>query len=126
LRDYYPQLTEAERDEREEFCVDACYLMRDRFLGEEGCNRNGKPKEAEEYVEHNDIIKEFRGYLFMRIVPLLKDIGLWGPRVQRAFVDMGVMQFADADLDAEIANDEQAARDLDARLGHVKAVATEA
>ncbi len=35
LRDYYPQLTQAERDEREEFCVDACYRMRDRFLGEE-------------------------------------------------------------------------------------------
>jgi len=126
LRDYYPQLTEVERDEREEFCVDACYLMRDRFLGGGGCVRDGLPKEAAEYVEHSDIMKEFRGYLFMRIVPLLKDIGLWGPRVQRAFVDMGVMQFADADLDAEIANDEQAARDLDARLGHVKAVATEA
>ena len=35
LRDYYPQLTEAERDEREEFCVDACYRMRDRFLAED-------------------------------------------------------------------------------------------
>ncbi|HEV3451718.1 MAG TPA: ferritin-like domain-containing protein, partial [Acidimicrobiia bacterium] len=35
LRDYYPELSDAERDEREEFCVDACYLMRDRFVGEE-------------------------------------------------------------------------------------------
>ena len=26
LRDYYPQLTDAERDEREEFVVEACYL----------------------------------------------------------------------------------------------------
>jgi hypothetical protein len=126
LRDYYPQLTEAERDEREQFCVDACYLMRDRFLGEEVWERVGLPKEAAEYVEHSDIMKEFRGYLFMRIVPLLKDIGLWGPRIQGAFVDMGVMQFADADLDAEIANDEQAAHDLDARLDHVKTVATKA
>ncbi|MEO8605697.1 MAG: ferritin-like domain-containing protein, partial [bacterium] len=32
LRDYYPHLTQAERDEREEFAVEACYLMRDRFL----------------------------------------------------------------------------------------------
>ena len=43
LRDYYPQLTDAERDEREEFCVDACYLMRDRFLGEEVWERIGLP-----------------------------------------------------------------------------------
>jgi hypothetical protein len=126
LRDYYPQLTQAERDEREEFCVDACYLMRDRFLGEEVWERVGLPKEAADYVEHSEIMREFRGYLFMRIVPILKDIGLWGSRIQRAFVDMGVMQFAEADLDAEIANDEQAARDLDTRLDHVKTVAAEA
>jgi hypothetical protein len=31
LRDYYPQLTQKERDEREEFLLEACYLMRDRF-----------------------------------------------------------------------------------------------
>ena len=35
LKDYYSELTDAERDEREEFVVDACYLMRDRFRGEE-------------------------------------------------------------------------------------------
>ena len=39
LRDYYPQLTEAERDEREEFVVEACYLMRDRFTS----RRCGRP-----------------------------------------------------------------------------------
>src|SRR5262249_9986433 len=35
LSDYYPELSDKERDEREEFAVDACYLMRDRFMGEE-------------------------------------------------------------------------------------------
>src|SRR5512143_3459654 len=30
LREYYPELSEAERDEREEFVVEACYHMRDR------------------------------------------------------------------------------------------------
>jgi len=43
LRDFYPQLTQSERDEREEFCVDACYRMRDRFLGEEVWERLGLP-----------------------------------------------------------------------------------
>jgi hypothetical protein len=35
LKDHYSDLTEAERKDREEFVVDACYLMRDRFRGEE-------------------------------------------------------------------------------------------
>jgi hypothetical protein len=126
LRDYYPQLTDAERDEREEFCVDACHLMRDRFLGEEVWERIGLPEEAAEYVEHSELMKEFRGYLFMRIVPILKDIGLWGPRIQNAFADMGVIQFAESDLDAEMANDEQAAEDLDARMNHIKVIAADA
>jgi hypothetical protein len=44
------------------------------------------------------------GFLFMRIVPVLKDIGLWDPRVTRSFEDIGVLGFADTHLDAEMAN----------------------
>ncbi|MHB8466109.1 MAG: diiron oxygenase [Acidimicrobiales bacterium] len=127
LRDFYPQLTQAERDEREEFCVDACYRMRDRFLGEEVWERLGLPDEVAEYVEHSELQRTFRSYLFMRIVPLLKDIGLWGPRITTAFTDMGVLGFADTDIDSEMANDETAAEEFDnARMAHIKAVAAEA
>ncbi|MGH9120865.1 MAG: ferritin-like domain-containing protein, partial [Acidimicrobiales bacterium] len=124
LRDYYPELTQAERDEREEFCVDACYRMRDRFLGEEVWERLGLPDEVSEYVEHSDLQRTFRGYLFMRIVPILKDIGLWGPKITKAFSDMGVLGFADSDIDSEMAQDEAAAEELDKeRLAHIKTVA---
>src|SRR5580700_1135069 len=113
LRDYYPQLTQSERDEREEFCVDACYRMRDRFLGEEVWERLGLPAEVADYVANSELQRTFRSYLFMRIVPILKDIGLWGPRITKAFTDMGVIGFADADLDSEMAADEAAAEELD-------------
>ena len=43
LRDYYPQLTDKERDEREEFIVEGCYLLRDRFLAEEVWETLGLP-----------------------------------------------------------------------------------
>jgi len=124
LRDYYPQLSQAERDEREEFCVEACYHMRDRFLGEEVWERLELPPEVAPYVENSETLRVFRSYLFMRIVPILKDIGLWGDRIQKAFADMGVMAFADTDIDAEMASDEAAAEEYDqARMAHVKAVA---
>jgi hypothetical protein len=126
LRDYYPELSDAERDEREEFCVDACYLMRDRFVGEEVWERLGLPLEVTTYVENSEVMREFRNYLFTRIVPILKDIGLWGPRIREAFTDMGVIGFAEADLDAEMANDEQAAQELDDRMAQVRAVAADA
>jgi hypothetical protein len=66
----------------------------------------------------------------MRIVPILKDIGLWGPNLRAAFEEMGVIGFAESDIDAEMAEDEKVAEELDevrdARLAHVKAVAEEA
>ena len=115
LRDYYPELTDKERDEREEFCVDACYRMRDRFLAEEVWETLELPvDELLDYVNHSEIQLTFRSYLFTRIVPTLKDIGLWGPRIQKAFTDMGVIGFADTNLDAVMAEDEKAAEDIEA------------
>src|SRR5207244_314422 len=85
LRDYYPQLTQAERDEREEFAVEACYLMRDRFLSEEVWETLGLPvEECVAYVERSEMMRQFRSTLFSRIVPTIKDIGLWGPQSRRA------------------------------------------
>jgi hypothetical protein len=50
------------------------------------------------YVDQHQMMTEFRKALFSRVVPTVKDIGLWGPKVQEAFVDMGVMQFQDLDV----------------------------
>jgi hypothetical protein len=98
--------------------------MRDRFLGEEVWENLGLPAEAAEYVAHSELQRTFRSYLFMRIVPILKDIGLWGPRITKAFSDMGVLGFADADIDSEMAADEAAAEELDQlRLSHIRSVA---
>ena len=43
LRDYYPQLSDAERKEREDFVVTACWHMRDRFNQREVWERLGLP-----------------------------------------------------------------------------------
>ena len=114
LRDYYPQLTAAERDEREEFVVEACYHMRDRFNQWEVWERLGLPaKECVEAVMASDGMAQFRTRLFSRIVPTVRDIGLWGPRVRKAYEDMGVMSFADLDAAAMLENDHRVAEEFD-------------
>jgi hypothetical protein len=114
LRDYYPQLTQKERDEREEFCVDACYLMRDRFMAEEVWTNLGfEVEECIKWVRESESNKMFRSLLFTRIVPMLKDIGLWGPRINNAFADMGVLGYQTVDLDSVMAADEEQALNLD-------------
>jgi hypothetical protein len=98
--------------------------MRNRFLGQEIWPRVGLPPDVAVYVENSEVMRNFRSFLFMRIVPILREIGLWGPRVRGAFEDMGVLGFADADLDTEMANDEAAAEEFDAQMAHVQAVAS--
>ncbi|WP_030621007.1 ferritin-like domain-containing protein [Streptomyces sclerotialus] len=115
LRDYYKQLTEAELREREDFVIEGCYLMRDRLRGLEVLENWGIPKaEAEEFTEQSEFLHLFRKLLFSRIVPCVKDIGLWGKRLQRAYLDMGVFDLGDSNLDLLMAQDEELAEKLDA------------
>jgi hypothetical protein len=116
LREFYPQLTDAERGEREEFVVYACHLMRDRFLADEVWENVGlDPRECVAYVEGSEMMQQFRKMLFSRIVPTIKDLGLFGPKVQEAFAEMGVIEFQDVNPDDLAAADEEIARDLDRR-----------
>jgi len=123
LRDLYPQLTEAERSEREEFVVDACYLMRDRFLAQDVWERLGFDVAAcTERVTRAPETQQFRALLFTRLAPIIKDIGLLGPKVTKAFEAMGVMPFTQLDIDAQSRRDEDVGDALDrARLAEVEA-----
>lgn len=115
LRDYYRQLTDAELREREEFVIEGCYLMRDRLRGTEVLENFGIPAaEAAEYTEQSEFLHLFRKLLFSRIVPCVKDIGLWGERLQRAYLDLGVFELGDSNLDLLMAQDEELAEQLDA------------
>jgi hypothetical protein len=110
LRDYYAGLTSAERAEREEFVVEGCYLMRDRFIAREVWERlDFDVEECVEFTDRSPTQVAFRQFLFSRIVPCVKDIGLWGSKVQRAYVDLGVMDAASGDLEALMRDDEETA-----------------
>ena len=60
-------------------------------------------------------MRQFRTRLFSRIVPTIKDIGLWGEKVRKAYTDMGVMEFAKIDAAALLADDNRVAEEFDAR-----------
>ncbi|KJK14383.1 aminobenzoate oxygenase [Burkholderiaceae bacterium 16] len=130
LRGFYPQVTEAERKEREDFVIEACYMMRDRFDQKEVWGRLGLPEEeCAKAVRESETMRQFRQRLFSRIVPTVKDIGLWSPRVQSAFADMGAIEFANVDVEAQFAQDQKIAEEFDARrvvMASIGAVQSEA
>ena len=114
LRDYYAGLSAAERADREEFVVEGCYLMSSRFVAREVWERMGfDVAECLEFTENSPVQQAFRSLLFSRIVPCVKDIGLWGPKVQRAYADLGVLDAANVDLDSVMRDDEEIAERVD-------------
>ena len=115
LRDYYKELSSKELAEREEFVVEGCWLMRERFLQQEVWENMGLDVETCLAAARTaPYFQVFQSLLFQRIVPCVKDIGLWGPKVQQAYEQMGVLDMAGLDLDALMRQDEDTAELLDA------------
>jgi hypothetical protein len=129
LKDYYAELSTAEKTEREEFVVEGCYLMRDRIRSVEVWENLGFDVDTcIELTKQSPYMQMFQSHLFSRIVPIVKDIGLWSEKVQAAYLDMGVLDMAGVDLAALMEDDENTAerieqehRDLLARQRHVDA-----
>ncbi|MEZ5268719.1 MAG: hypothetical protein R2789_09230 [Microthrixaceae bacterium] len=126
LRDYYPELTDAERDEREGVRRGGLLPDARPIPGRGTVERLGLPaSETLEHVKTSETQIMFRGLLFQRIVPVLRDIGLFGDKVHAAFTDMGVMGYQDTDVEELMAEDEAMAEELDRQRAeaHVEGVA---
>ncbi|HEV2343025.1 MAG TPA: diiron oxygenase [Actinocrinis sp.] len=120
LRRFYAELTEAELREREQFAIEACWALRDRFVGEEMWRRlDLGAEECIRLSRRSPAMREFRRRLFSRIVPTLRDINLFGPSMQAAFEQMGVLGFSRLDIGAVGDEDERAAAEFDRRRAEV-------
>lgn len=91
--------------------------MRDRFLAREVRENLGFDADALcAYVDQHQMMTEFRRALFSRVVPTVKDIGLWGDEVQRTDERMGVLDFQGLDIDELSDNDERIAAEMEELL----------
>ena len=114
LREYYPQLSAAERREREQFVIEGSYFLRDRLNSEEMWERIGiDPRDAAAAHQASDGQVRFRKRLFSRIVPTVKDIGLWSEGVQKAYADMGVLHYGERNAQEMLDQDAAVAEEFD-------------
>ncbi len=102
LDGYYADMARNEVRDREDFIIYACELMRNRLVGDQIADAMGWNKnEVRDVVLSSEIGRAFRSSLFKRVVPNLKRLGLLTPRVREAFVSLDIIQFEDADPEAE-------------------------
>jgi hypothetical protein len=117
LQDAYKDITEPERREREEFVIEAAHLLRDRIVAQElYANLGLDVEECVNWLDQSQIMNIYRQALFARVVPTVKRIGLWSEKIQQAFIDLGVISYADAEPAELFANDERIAEELEAAI----------
>ena len=119
LRDYYKDQKESEVREREDFVYEAAVLMRDRFLFQQVWEKMALPvDECVKLALDNVGQQMFRSFLFAKIVPAVKRIGLLSDRQRERFQQLGILQFEHAQdpfQDLAQAEAEQLARNRDLR-----------
>jgi hypothetical protein len=94
LRDYYRDMKESERLEREDFIYEAAVLMRNRFLYDQVWEKVGLDVEqCKEITLNCQSQAMFRQMLFSKIVPAVKKMGLLGERQRTRFEQLGILQF---------------------------------
>jgi len=94
LESLYGDMTASELKEREDFIIEATYLMRDRLLMEQVYERMGwDVGQWTSWAVHTPFMKGFRQMLFSKIVPNLRRLGLLTPRVREAYEKIGILQF---------------------------------
>lgn len=92
LAGVYDEMTTAERHEREDFVVEAAWLMRDRFLAAEVWERLGIPlDDGLRDSANSPMLQLFQRVLFAKITPNLRKIGLLSPRLTDRLVGIGAM-----------------------------------
>ncbi len=101
LRDAYTEMSESELRLREEFAVEACYLMRDRLTPKVIWEEFGLPvAEMEELSDKSEMMRQFRTMLFSKIVPNVKRLGLLNDRLREQFGKLGILGFENAEPSA--------------------------
>jgi hypothetical protein len=96
LNGLYDEMTDAEKREREEFVVEAAWLMRDRFMATEVWERLGIPLDDGLLDSaRSPMLQLFQRVLFAKVTPNLRKIGLMSDRLHDRLVSVGAMAARD-------------------------------
>lgn len=98
LRDHIlEELTEAERQEREDWAFEVALLMRNRFMAyevyEEWFEGIMSREKWRQLILAAPGMEEFRQVMFSRLVPNLREIGLLSDSIKPAYESVGLMKY---------------------------------
>jgi len=103
LEDWIRALPPEQIEERAQFAYEACVVMRNRLVSTTVAQEFGfTEEEALEINNRSQGGKSFRTFLFERMIPNLKRIGLLTDSIRPKFEELGVLQFENLQNDGMI------------------------
>ena len=103
LEDWIRALPPEQIEERAQFAYEACVVMRNRLVSTTVAQEFGfTEEEALEINNRSQGGKAFRTFLFERMIPNLKRIGLLTDSIRPKFEELGVLQFENLQNDGMI------------------------
>lgn len=94
LEEFVQTLTDREKEERALFAYEACVVMRERLIATDVFEHFGwDPEASRQQVLQAEVMDKFRMFLFTRIIPNLKRIGLLTDSVREKYEALGILQF---------------------------------
>jgi hypothetical protein len=103
MEEFVKALPEDAIEARAKFAYEACVVMRERIIGTEVLAHFGWDVEAgRRRMLDAHVMAEFRRFLFSRIVPNLKRVGLLTPSVRPLYDELGVLEYENHVDDGEI------------------------
>ena len=103
LEEFVTTLSEEEKEERAVFAYEACVVMRERLIGTDVFEEFGLDvEEARAKTLEAEMMEHFRSFLFTRIIPNLRRIGLLTDNVRPMFEELGILEYENLVDDGEI------------------------
>ena len=104
LEDFVKTLSPEEVEDRAQFAYEACVISRDRLINTKAMQKYLKmsDEEVREFQLGNGAMDQFRSFLFSRVMPNLKKIGLLTDSVRPKYEELGILEYEHAPSDFEI------------------------
>ena len=103
LEDWVKALSPGEIEDRAQFAYEACAIMRERLFSTAVEEEFGFDAEEARRISIDSVGGQaFRDFLFQRMIPNLKRVGLLTDAIKPKFEELGVLQYENAASDAEI------------------------
>ncbi len=103
LEQFVTTLSQEEKEDRAVFAYEACCVMRERLIATDVFEEFGLDAEgARARTLEAEMMEHFRNFLFTRIIPNLRRIGLLTDKVRPLFEELGILAYENMADDGDI------------------------